>query len=125
MDMSQIILGRPCLFDKDVTIYDRFNICQFEHKGKKIKLFLLRHDIRQLAQRLTAPKKTKEINIISERSLIKKWKKRAQPFPLLALLSIPPFLLPTTIALSFSPTSFACSNRQSLPHMSTNYKKDQ
>jgi len=42
MDMGQTILGRSWLFDKDVTIYDRFNMCQFEHKGKKIKLFFLR-----------------------------------------------------------------------------------
>jgi len=38
MDEGQIILGRSWLFDKDVTIYDRSNMCQFLHEGKKIKL---------------------------------------------------------------------------------------
>ena len=47
IDMGQIILGRLWLFDKNITIYDQSNICQFEHKGKKIKLLLLRFKIRQ------------------------------------------------------------------------------
>jgi len=47
MDVSQIILGRPWLFDKDITIYGRSNVCQFEHKSKKIKLLSLRPKIRQ------------------------------------------------------------------------------
>ncbi|XP_072987259.1 uncharacterized protein [Typha latifolia] len=38
MDVGQIILGRPWLFDKDVHIYGRSNICMFEHEGKKIKI---------------------------------------------------------------------------------------
>jgi len=42
MNVGQIILGRLWLFDKNVTIYDRSNIGQFEHEGKQIKLLLLR-----------------------------------------------------------------------------------
>jgi len=38
MDVSQIILGRPYLFDNEITIYGRSNMCQFVHKSKKIKL---------------------------------------------------------------------------------------
>ncbi|XP_020697995.2 uncharacterized protein LOC110110733 [Dendrobium catenatum] len=38
MDVGQIILGRPWLFDNDVHIYGRMNTCVFEHSGKKIKL---------------------------------------------------------------------------------------
>ncbi|XP_020683270.2 uncharacterized protein LOC110100190, partial [Dendrobium catenatum] len=38
MDVGQIILGRPWLFDNDVHIYGRTNTCVFEHNGKKIKL---------------------------------------------------------------------------------------
>jgi len=40
-DVSQIILGRPWLFDKYVTIHSRSNTCRFEHEGKKIKLIPL------------------------------------------------------------------------------------
>ena len=39
MDVDQIILGRPWLFDNDVHIYDHLNMCLFEYKGKKVKLF--------------------------------------------------------------------------------------
>ncbi|XP_020704115.1 uncharacterized protein LOC110115263 [Dendrobium catenatum] len=38
MDIGQIILGRPWLFDNDVHIYGRSNAYVFEHKGKNIKL---------------------------------------------------------------------------------------
>jgi len=42
MNVGQVILGRPRLFDKNVTIYGRSNMCQFEHEGKQIKLLRLR-----------------------------------------------------------------------------------
>ncbi|PKU61034.1 putative mitochondrial protein [Dendrobium catenatum] len=48
MDVGQIILGRPWLFDNDVHIYGRSNTCVFEHECKKIKLLP------------TQPKSTKE-----------------------------------------------------------------
>jgi len=38
MDVGQIILGRPWLYDNDLTIHGRSNMCRFEHEGKKIKL---------------------------------------------------------------------------------------
>jgi len=38
MNVGQIILGRPGLFDNDVHIYGRSNMCLFEHEGKKVKL---------------------------------------------------------------------------------------
>ncbi|XP_020677004.2 uncharacterized protein LOC110095705 [Dendrobium catenatum] len=48
MDVGQIILGCPWLFNNDVHIYGRSNTCVFEHEGKKIKLLP------------THPKSTKE-----------------------------------------------------------------
>ena len=38
MDVGHIILGRPWLFDLDVTKYGRTNQCSFVHNGKKVKL---------------------------------------------------------------------------------------
>ncbi|XP_022869036.1 uncharacterized protein LOC111388534 [Olea europaea var. sylvestris] len=38
MDVGHIILGRPWLFDLDVTIYGRSNSCSFVFNGKKIHL---------------------------------------------------------------------------------------
>ena len=42
MDVGHIILGRPWLYDRDVTIYGRPNSCSFVQEGKKIKLVPLR-----------------------------------------------------------------------------------
>jgi len=58
MNVGQIIVSRHWLFDKNVTIYGRSNICQFEHKSKKIKLLPLRLQIGQPEQMPTAPQKT-------------------------------------------------------------------
>jgi len=41
MNVGQVILGRPRLFDKNVTIYGRTNTCHFEHESKQIKLLPL------------------------------------------------------------------------------------
>ena len=38
MDVGHIILGRPWLFDLDVTIYGRSNSCSFLFENKRIKL---------------------------------------------------------------------------------------
>jgi len=61
MDMGQVILERPWLFDKDVIIYGRSNMCQFEYDGKKIKLLPSRPKVGQSEQTPTVPK-TKGIN---------------------------------------------------------------
>ena len=81
IDMGQIILGRPWLFDKDATINNRFNMCQFLHKGKKIKLLSLRLKFRQPEQTPTALKKTKGTNLISAKVLDQKLKKGSPSFP--------------------------------------------
>jgi len=41
MNVGQIIIGRPWLYD-NATIHDRSNMCRFEQEGKKIKLTLYR-----------------------------------------------------------------------------------
>ena len=109
---DQIILGRPWLFDKDVTIYGRSNMCQFEHKDKKTKLLPLRSKIRSLSTPI-APKKTKEINLISVKVLDQKLKKEARTFPSLALLPTPHAFPLITTTLFFSSTGLICYSRQS------------
>jgi len=37
MDIGHIILGRPWLYDLDVTIFGRSNICSFTFQGKEIQ----------------------------------------------------------------------------------------
>jgi len=65
MDVSQIILGRSWLYDNDVTIHGRSNMCRFEHEGKKIKLT----PYRPKKPKLNAPKKSKGVNLISATEL--------------------------------------------------------
>jgi len=62
MDVGHI-LGRPGLYDNDVTIHGRSNMCQFEHESKKSKLTLDWPIPKK--PKLNAPKKSKGINLIS------------------------------------------------------------
>jgi len=52
MNVGQVILGRPW-FDKNITIYGRSNMCQFEHEGKHIKLLPLRSKTEHSKQTFT------------------------------------------------------------------------
>jgi len=63
MDVGQIILGRPWLYDNDVTIHGRSNMCQFEHDSKKIKLTPYRPIAKK--PKFNASKKSKGVNLIS------------------------------------------------------------
>ena len=114
MDVGQIIVGRSWLFNKDVNIYGRSNMCQFEHKSEKIKLLLLRFKIKQPEQTPTAPKKNKKINLISAKVLDQKLKKGAHPFPSLVMLPTPSFLPPISTTLFFSLISLACLSHKPL-----------
>jgi len=86
MNVGQVILGRLWLFDKNVTIYDRSNMCKFEHEGKHIKLLPLRPKTRQPQQTST-----------------------------LTLLPTPPSPPLIAIVLSLFPTNHASHVRKSLP----------
>jgi len=114
MNVGQIILSRSWLFDKDVIIYDRSNMCQFECKDKKIELLPLRSNVRQPEQTPTAPKNTKGINLISVKVFKQKLKKGDCLFPSLALLLTLPSQPSIATTPSFSPTGLACSSCQPL-----------
>jgi len=53
MNVGKVILDRQWLFNKNVTINGRSNMRQFEHKGKQIKLLLLRLKTGQPKQTFT------------------------------------------------------------------------
>ena len=55
INVGEVILGKPWLFDKNVTTYDRSNMCQFEHE--QIKLLYLRPKTGQ-------PKKTSTLALL-------------------------------------------------------------
>jgi hypothetical protein len=70
MDVEHIILGRPWLYDLDVTLHGRSNSCSFVFEGKKIKLTpLLPKPIEVNKKReVMAPK---GLNIISHKAFEK------------------------------------------------------
>ena len=68
MNVDHVILGRPWLYDKDVTIYGRSNVCQFEHEGKKIKLLPREPKAEQSEPKPAAAKKPNNINLITAKA---------------------------------------------------------
>ncbi|GFZ18557.1 hypothetical protein Acr_27g0002960 [Actinidia rufa] len=64
MDVGHIILGRPWLFDMDVTIYGRSNSCSFLFENKRIKLNPLQPKPSS-KQKKENPTNGKDLNIIS------------------------------------------------------------
>ena len=67
MDVGHIILGRPWLYDLDVTFHGRFNSCSFLFEGKKIVLNPLKPKPIDMSKKTEAPK-VKGLNIISPKS---------------------------------------------------------
>jgi len=86
MDVGHVILGRPWLYDKDVTIYGRSNMCQFEHEGKKIKLLPREPKVEPSEPKPTIVKKTNSISLITAKAFSQDVK--GAPFVLLATKKI-------------------------------------
>jgi len=82
MDVGHVNLGRPWLYDKDVTIYSRSNICQFEHEGKKIKLLPREPKVEPPEPKPAAAKKSNSVSLITIRAFSQDMEKGA-PFVIL------------------------------------------
>ena len=67
MDVGHIILGRPWLYDLDVTLHRRSNSCSFLFEGKKIVLNPLKPKPIDMSKKTEAPK-AKGLNIISPKT---------------------------------------------------------
>ena len=67
MDVGHIILGRPWLYDLDVTLHGRSNSCSFMFEGKKIMLNPLKPKPINMSKKTEAPN-AKDLNIISPRA---------------------------------------------------------
>ena len=67
MDVGHIILGRPWLYDLDVTLHGQSNSCSFVFEGKKIILNLLKPRPIDMSKKTEAPK-VKGLNIISPKA---------------------------------------------------------
>ena len=82
MDVGHVILGWSWLYDKDVTIYGRSNMCQFEHEENKVKLVPLSLT-EQSELKSAASKKTNSVSLIIAKAFSQDAEKGA-PFVILA-----------------------------------------
>ena len=87
MNVSQVILGRPWLCDKNVTIYDQSKMCQFEYEGKQIKLLTLRSK--------TEPKQTSTLALLPTPPLVATVLSPSSTSHAYFVRKSPPPLLPT------------------------------
>ena len=68
MNVGHVILGRPWLYEKDVTIYGQSNMCQFEHEDKKIKLSPREPKVEPSEHKPAAAKRPYIINLITAKA---------------------------------------------------------
>lgn len=79
MDVGHILLGRPWLYDLDVTISGKAYSCSFIHEGKKIKLNPLQPKLNSLTQSTSTKgvqqiSQSKALHIISPRHFVRETK---------------------------------------------------
>ena len=83
MDIRYVILGRPQLYDLEVTIFERSNSCSFTFYSKKIQLIKLPqrpNDSNTKKEKV----KEKRLNIISHKKFEKKVREESIMFVLIA-----------------------------------------
>ena len=71
MDAGHVILGRPWLFDMDVTLWEKSNICTFNYEGQRIKLIPSQRRSKQ-EKKPVDTRKEKNFNLISPKEIEKK-----------------------------------------------------
>ena len=64
MDVGSIILGRPWLYDRDVTLYGKSNSCTFYFEGRKIRINPIEPQTRTTSQKPKAPEKNKSLHLV-------------------------------------------------------------
>jgi len=69
MNAGHVILGRPWLFDMDVTLWRKSNICTFNHEGQLIKLIPSQPKSKQSEKKSVETKKEKNLNLISPKEI--------------------------------------------------------
>ena len=64
MDVGSIILGRPWLYDRDMTLYEKSNSYNFYFEGRKIRINPIKSQTRTTSQKLKAPEKNKSLHLV-------------------------------------------------------------
>ena len=88
MDVGSIILGRPWLFDADVTIYGKSNTCIFLHEEKRYRIQPTAPKGHTISNQDTMA--SKSIHILSAKDFENKTKDPSQVFALVAKEQITP-----------------------------------
>jgi len=84
MDAGHVILGRLWLFDMDVTLWGKSNICNFNYEGQRIKLIPRQPKFKQEEKKSVDTRKEKNLNLISPKEIEKEVISGAQIIVLVA-----------------------------------------
>ena len=69
MDVGSIILGRPWLYDLDVTLYGRLNSCTFIYKGQKIRINPIEPKPRTPFKKNKISDKSKSLHLVDAKTM--------------------------------------------------------
>ena len=84
MDVGSIILGRPWLYDLDVTLYGRSNSCTFIFKGQKIRINSIEPKPKINVKPPKGPNKSKPLHLVSAKTIEQEVQKKSIIFALVA-----------------------------------------
>jgi len=72
MNVGHVILDMPWLFDIDVTLWRKSNICTFNYEGQQIRLIPSQPRSKQDEKKSVETRKKKNLNLISPKKIEKK-----------------------------------------------------
>ena len=84
MDVGSIILGRPWLYDLDVTLYRRSNSCTFVYKGQKIRINPIEPKPKTPFKKNKVPDKPKSFHLVDAKTMERDVQKKSIIFALVA-----------------------------------------
>ena len=84
MDVGSIILGRPWLYDLDVTLYGRSNSCTFVYKGHKIRINPIEPKPKIIVKPPKIPNKLKSLHLVNAKTMELEMQKKSIIFALVA-----------------------------------------
>ena len=84
MDTGSIILGRPWLYDLDVTLYGRSNSCTFVYKSQKIRINPIEPKPKTPFKKNKVPDKPKSLHLMDAKTVERDVQKKSIIFTLVA-----------------------------------------
>jgi len=84
IDAGHVILGPSWLFDMDVTLWGKSNICTFNYEGQRIKLISSQPKSKQEEKKSVDTRKEKNLDLIDLKEIEKEVSSGAQIIVLVA-----------------------------------------